>query len=84
MRDWTRLLDDLIRRHTFVSLYRAYAESLAAENAARLAMMQSAESNIQERLDQLQMSYFRRRQADVTEELLDVIAGFETLEEEEN
>jgi F-type H+-transporting ATPase subunit gamma len=39
--------------------------------------MQSAESNIEDRLDSLQGRYHRRRQQAITEELLDVISGFE-------
>ena len=78
--DWPALVSSLVRQHLFVALYRALAESLAAENAARLASMQAAEKNVQERLDHLQGSYHQRRQKAITEELLDVTAGFEVLE----
>ena len=56
--------------------------SLAAENASRLAAMQAAENNIEEKIDELYGRYHRRRQAAITEELLDVISGFEALESE--
>ncbi len=77
--DWPRLFSALVGQHLFAALYRAMAESLAAENAARLAAMQAAEKNVEERLDDLTAQYHRRRQNAITEELLDVTAGFEVL-----
>lgn len=74
-----RLLSALLRQYFFVSLYRACALSLAAENAARLAAMQAAEKNIAERLDQLKTAFQQERQAAITEELLDIISGFRAL-----
>lgn len=69
----------LIREYLFVSLYKACAESLASENASRLAAMQRAEKNIQEMLEELQQNYNRMRQSMIDEELFDVVAGFEAL-----
>lgn len=69
----------LFREHLFVSIYKACAESLASENASRLAAMQRAEKNIQEIQDDLQQSYNRLRQSMIDDELFDVIAGFEAL-----
>lgn len=63
----------------FLSLYRAAVESLASENAARLASMQAAEKNIEERLGDLQANYRQQRQNSITEELLDIVSGFEAL-----
>jgi len=77
--DWARLFSGLIRQYFFVSLYRAFAESLASENASRLASMQKAEKNIEERLDGLQAQFHRQRQMSITGELLDIVAGFEAL-----
>jgi F-type H+-transporting ATPase subunit gamma len=71
----------LIHEYLFVSLCRALAESLASENAGRLASMQSAEKSIEERLNELTGRYYQQRQASITEELLDIIAGFEALKE---
>ncbi len=48
-----RLVYALLGQYLFVSLYRALAESLASENAARLAAMQAAEKNIEDRLKEL-------------------------------
>lgn len=72
----------LMREYVFVSLYRTLVETLASENAARLSSMQSAEKNIEERLDELRQRYRRQRQLGITSELMDVVAGFEALAEE--
>jgi F-type H+-transporting ATPase subunit gamma len=78
--DWDPLFSALIRQYLFVSLFRACAESLASENASRLASMQGAERNIRDQLETLTMRYHRQRQAAITEELLDIVSGFEALE----
>jgi F-type H+-transporting ATPase subunit gamma len=69
----------LIREYLFVSLFRACAESLASENASRLAAMQRAEKNIEELLEDLDGRFHRLRQSSIDEELFDVISGFEAL-----
>ena len=77
--DWDRLFSWLIREYLFVSLYRAFAESLASENASRLASMQVAERNIENRLDELNAQYHQQRQSAIDAELFDLVAGFEAL-----
>jgi F-type H+-transporting ATPase subunit gamma len=69
----------LVRQYLFISVFRACAESLASEHASRLSSMQGAERNIDERLDDLGGRYRRQRQESITEELLDVVAGFQAL-----
>lgn len=68
-----------IREHLFVSLFRASAESLASENASRLAAMQRADRNIGDLLTELGARFHRLRQSGIDEELFDVIAGFDAL-----
>jgi F-type H+-transporting ATPase subunit gamma len=75
----TATLRALIREYLFISLFRACAESLASENASRLAAMQRADKNIDELLETLHGTFHRIRQAGIDEELFDVIAGFEAL-----
>ena len=75
----TATLRALIREYLFVSLFRACAESLASENASRLAAMQRADKNIDEMLEELNGSFHRLRQSGIDEELFDVISGFEAL-----
>lgn len=82
--DWRRLFSALIRQYLFVALYRAFAESLASENASRLASMYAAERNIQNHLARLTVDYHQGRQQSITEEMLDIVAGFEMLTREEN
>jgi F-type H+-transporting ATPase subunit gamma len=77
--DRAPLLYALLGQHLFVSLYQALAESLASENAARLAAMQAAENNINDRLQDLRLQYNQLRHSTITEELLDIVAGFEAL-----
>lgn len=81
--DWDRLFSALIREYLFVSLYQACAESLASENASRVAAMQGAEKNIEERLTELQALFRQQRQTVITEELLDIVTGFEALTQPE-
>ena len=77
-------LRTLIREYLFVSLFRACAESLASENASRLAAMQRAEKNIDELVEDLNRTFHRLRQSGIDEELFDVISGFEALSGEES
>ena len=83
MGDGTATLRALIREYLFVSLFRACAESLASENASRLAAMQRADKNIEELLEDLNRKFHRLRQSGIDEELFDVISGFEALSGEE-
>lgn len=71
----------LVRQHLFIGLFRAGAESAASEHATRLAAMQAAERNIEDHLTEMSTAFRRVRQAAITEELLDVVAGFEALED---
>ena len=72
-------LRGFIRGYLFVSIFRACAESLASENASRLAAMQRADKNINELLEDLNRTFHRLRQNGIDEELFDVVSGFEAL-----
>jgi len=72
----------LIREFLFVSIFRACTESLASENASRLAAMQRADKNIEELLENLNGKFHRLRQGNIDEELFDVVSGFEALSQE--
>jgi len=73
------LFQALIRGHLFAGLFRAAAEALVTENAARLALMQQAEQSVDDRLEALTAETRSVRQSEITTELLDVIIGFEAL-----
>ena len=75
----TATLRALVREYLFVSLFRACAESLASENASRLAAMERADRNIDELLADLTGNFHRLRQSGIDAELFDVISGFEAL-----
>lgn len=69
----------LTRALVAVDLHRAVAQTAVAVHAGRLVAMQAAERNIDERLEDLRRVYHQVRQATMTDELLDVVSGFETL-----
>ena len=75
----TTTLAALIGEYLFIALFRACAESLASENASRLAAMQRAEKNIDELLRTMTAAFHRLRQNSIDEELFDVVSGFEAL-----
>ncbi len=66
----------LISEFVYVSIFRASAESLASENASRLAAMDRADRNIDAMLRALHDRFHRLRQSKIDEELFDVISGF--------
>ncbi len=80
--DAAATLRSFLREYLFVSLFRASIESLASENASRLAAMQRAEKNIDGMLEELNLSFHRLRQSAIDEELFDVISGYESLSQE--
>ena len=77
--DREELFRRLFSQYLFASLYRAFAQSMASENAARLASMQAAEKNILEISEELQAKFRETRQSTITAELFDIVAGFEAI-----
>ena len=75
----TLTLRALVRKHRFVSTYRACAESLASESASCLAAMDRADRHIDTLLDSLRGRSHRIRRSDIDAELSDVIGGFKAL-----
>jgi F-type H+-transporting ATPase subunit gamma len=80
MGDEVQTLRALIGEYLFVSIFRACAESLASENASRLAAMERADRNIDKLLVTLGDTFHRLRQTDIDEELSEVLAGFKALQ----
>ena len=72
-------LDKLLVQMLWAGVYSALAGSLAAEHYQRLLTMQNAEKNIDERLAEMRREYAVRRQAEITEEMLDAVNGAEAL-----
>jgi F-type H+-transporting ATPase subunit gamma len=69
------LLRGLAWSYLFGAFHRAVIDSLESETAARLAAMQAAERNLEDREQELLLAYRRERQATITEELFDVWQG---------
>ncbi|MHB1198803.1 MAG: F0F1 ATP synthase subunit gamma [Polaromonas sp.] len=82
MQSASATLGALIREYLFISLFRACAESLASENASRLAAMERADKNIDELLAGLHGTFHRLRQSSIDEELFDVISSYELVAKE--
>lgn len=81
--NWDRLFASFTRHYFFLTLYKSAVESLSSENASRLASMQAAEKNIEDRLEELQTQYQHQRQEAITSELLDIVSGFEVISSED-
>lgn len=77
--DTAELFSALAREYLFANIFRSGAESLATEHATRLAAMQTAMRNIEEHLEDMIAEYRRKRQDAITNELLDIVAGYETI-----
>ena len=69
------LLDGLLRQYVATQLYRAMAESVAAEHAARMTAMDSATNNASEIIDSLTLIMNRARQAAITKEIIEIVSG---------
>ncbi len=78
---WDQLIADLIRQALFVRLHRSFAQTMASVAASRLAAMDAAQRSIEERLSELEVRHHQLRQSEITKELLDVVSGFEVLQQ---
>ncbi|MCP5143679.1 MAG: F0F1 ATP synthase subunit gamma [Gammaproteobacteria bacterium] len=72
-------LNTLVAEYVFIRLYEAVVQSCLAENTARLAAMQRAGKNIDDRGRDLTLSFNRLRQGTIDAELFDLIGGFAAL-----
>jgi F-type H+-transporting ATPase subunit gamma len=77
---WRPLFSELLQQHILVVLYRSVVHSMMSEHTARMQSMQAAESNIEDRLEDLRNSFRQTRQTSITSELLDIVSGFEAIE----
>ena len=72
-------LSSLIPKYISNLLYGAFIEALASENGARMQAMDSATTNADNMIAELSLSYNRARQASITQELTEIIAGSEAI-----
>jgi F-type H+-transporting ATPase subunit gamma len=77
--DPEEILKRLAPDYVEVSIYRAMLESTASEHGARMTAMRSASDNAAELIDDLTLEANRQRQADITQEIMEVVAGAEAL-----
>ena len=69
----------LIPKYICSMIYGALVTSVASENGARMQAMDSATSNAEEMIDKLNLYYNRARQASITQEITEIVAGAEGL-----
>ena len=69
------LLDKLLTRYLEAQVYQAVVENLASEQAARMVAMKSATDNAGNLIGDLQLVYNKARQASITNELSEIVAG---------
>ena len=77
--DPEELLAQLIPEYVNISVYRALLESAASELGARMTAMRNAAENAKTMMDDLTLEMNRARQAEITQEILEVVAGAEAL-----
>ena len=78
--DVRELLTALIPTYVEVTVYRALLESTASEHGARMTAMRNASDNAGGLIDDLTLAMNRARQAEITQEILEVVGGADALE----
>jgi len=77
--DPEEILARLVPDYVEISIYRALLESTASEHGARMSAMRNASDNAAELIDDLTLAANRQRQAEITQEIMEVVAGAEGL-----
>ncbi len=73
------VLKELLPLHLRTQMYRVFLESAASEHGARMTSMDNATKNAEEMIRKLTLEYNKARQASITKELLEIVAGAEAL-----
>ncbi|HST38947.1 MAG TPA: ATP synthase F1 subunit gamma [Conexibacter sp.] len=73
------ILERLVPDYVEISIFRALLESTASELGARMTAMRSASDNAGDIIDDLALEMNRARQAEITQEIMEVVAGAEAL-----
>jgi F-type H+-transporting ATPase subunit gamma len=73
--DAQSVIDDLLMRYVEALIYQAVAENLASEQSARMVAMKSASDNAGSVIGELKLVYNKTRQAAITKELSEIVAG---------
>ena len=77
--DPEEILGRLVPDYVEISIYRALLESTASEHGARMTAMRNASENATDIIDDLTLQMNRERQAEITQEIMEVVAGAESL-----
>jgi F-type H+-transporting ATPase subunit gamma len=77
--DPEEILARLVPDYVEISIYRALLESTASEHGARMTAMRNASDNASTLIDDLTLEANRARQAEITQEIMEVVAGAEGL-----
>jgi len=77
--DTEKLLNNLLRRYGESQVYQAIIDNMACEQAARMVAMKNATDNAAELMDGLQLLYNKTRQADITQEITEIVGGAEAV-----
>ena len=75
-----QILDQLLPLYVRNTMYRGLVETSAAEHGARRTAMKSATDNAGEILDLLKRTYNRQRQAEITQEIAEIVGGAAALQ----
>ncbi len=73
------ILEDLIPKSLKIQFYKAVMDSFASEHGARMTAMHKATDNATELVKELKLTYNKARQAAITNEILEIVAGAEAL-----
>jgi F-type H+-transporting ATPase subunit gamma len=73
------ILARLVPDYVEISIFRALLESTASEHGARMTAMRNASENAGEVIDDLTLEMNRARQAEITQEIMEVVAGAESV-----
>jgi F-type H+-transporting ATPase subunit gamma len=77
--DPEEILRRLVTDYVEISIYRAMLESTASEHGARMTAMRNASENASELIEDYTLEMNRQRQAEITQEIMEVVAGAEGL-----
>ncbi|HIA42730.1 MAG TPA: F0F1 ATP synthase subunit gamma, partial [Gammaproteobacteria bacterium] len=73
------LLDGLMERYIEALVYQAVVENIACEQAAKMVAMKNATDNAGDLIEELKLVYNNVRQAAITQEISEIVAGAEAL-----
>ena len=69
------VIEELLKRYVESIIYQAVVENIASEQSARMVAMKSATDNAGNVIDELKLVYNKTRQAGITKELSEIVAG---------